>query len=277
VLGWATLVTLASIMIGTGLVAGLVAGLLGVGGGIVVVPMLEYMLRYVGVPPEWRMHVAVATSLATIVPTAISSSRAHARRGAIDTSLVRSWAPWMLAGALAGSLLAAEARGAALSAIFGAVALLVALKMVLPLDELRLAQEPPRGLRGALLAGLIGGVSAMMGIGGGTLSVPAMTLSGAAIHRAVGTAALFGLLIGLPGTIGFLLARPPVELPLGTVGLVSLVGVALIAPATVVTAPLGARLAHGLSKRRLSMAFGVFLLAVAGRMLYRTFIHPGMT
>jgi uncharacterized membrane protein YfcA len=269
---WPAFATLAATMIGTGLLAGVVAGLLGVGGGIVTVPVLEYMLRYAGVEPEWRMHVAVATSLATIVPTSISSARAHHRRGAVDRELARAWAAWILAGAFAGSLLAAQAASTALTAIFGVVAALVAMKMLLPLDHVRLASAVPRGFAGGALASLIGAVSAVMGIGGGTLSVPAMTLSGEPIHRAVGTAALFGLFISLPGTIGYLIARPPIELPWGTIGWVSLIGVALIAPATVLTAPFGARLAHRLSKRTLSAAFGLFLLLVSGRMLYRTFL-----
>lgn len=266
------LVSLALAMFATGLIAGVIAGLLGVGGGIVVVPVLEIMLRYAGVPLEWRMHVAVATSLATIIPTAISSSRAHHARGAVDWQVVRSWAVPMLAGSLAGSVLAAHAKSSVLSAIFGFVALAVAIKMFLPLDHLRLGDKVPRGVAGGVVSATIGGVSAMMGIGGGTLSVPTMTLTGAAVHRAVGTAAFLGLLISVPGTLGYLFATPPAVLPWGTIGLVSLVGFAVIAPASFITAPLGARIAHRLSKRHLSAAFGAFLLIVAVRMLYRTYI-----
>lgn len=260
---------LVSTLLGTGLVAGVIAGLLGVGGGIVIVPVLEVALQFAGVPPEWRMNVAVATSLATIIPTSISSARAHHARGAVDLSLARAWAPGMLAGALLGSVLAARVSSQGLAAIFGIVALLVAVKMFLPLDGLRLATQVPRGIGGGSLATLIGGLSAMMGIGGGTVSVPTMTLTGEPIHRAVGTAALFGLVISIPGTIGYLFARPDVELPWGTVGLVSLVGALVIAPCSWLTAPLGARLAHALSKRALSMAFGGFLFIVAARMLWR--------
>jgi uncharacterized membrane protein YfcA len=162
---------LAMLLAVTGLVAGLIAGLLGVGGGIVLVPVLEYSLRFAGFPKEWCMHVAVATSLATIIPTAIASSRAHNLRGGIDWGIVKAWAPGMILGGLAGSLLAAQASDAALTAVFGFVAALVAAKMFLPLDHLRLAQQTPRGLPGNLLAASIGGISSMMGIGGGTLSV----------------------------------------------------------------------------------------------------------
>jgi uncharacterized membrane protein YfcA len=259
-------------LLATGLIAGVIAGLLGVGGGIVTVPVLEYMLRFAHVEPEWRMHVAVATSLAAIIPTAIASTRAHHARGAVDWSLARAWAVPMLVGALAGSLLAAHAKSAVLTMIFGIVAAAVAIKMALPLDHVRFTRSVPRGFGGGVLAALIGGVSVMMGIGGGTISVPTMTLSGEPIHRAVGTAALFGLVIGLPGTIGYLLARPGVDLPWATVGLVSLLGVAIIAPGTVLTAPLGAFIAHRLNRRMLSAAFGFFLFIVAARMLWRSFV-----
>jgi uncharacterized membrane protein YfcA len=141
--------------------------------------------------------------------------------------------------------------------------------MLLPLDHVRFAQAPPRGVAGGALAAAIGAVSAVMGIGGGTLAVPAMTLCGHPIHRAVGTAAFFGLVISVPGTAGYLLATPAVELPWLTVGFVSLAGLALIGPGSMLTAPLGARAAHSLSRRRLAQAFGLFLLIVGSRMVYR--------
>jgi uncharacterized protein len=253
----------------SGVVAGFAAGLLGVGGGIVTVPVLEYSLRFAGVPEEYRMHVAVATSLAAIIPTSMSSARTHHARGAVDWQLTKSWGGPMVIGAMVGSLLASRAPLAVLAGIFGGVALAVAAKMLLPLDDVRVARDVPRGAGGALLGGMIGGVSAMMGIGGGTLTVPTLNLCGYPIHRAVGTAAFFGIFISIPGTMGYLLARPPVELPWATVGFVSLVGLLVIAPGSMLTATLGARVAHALSRRRLSQAFGVFLLAVGVRMLYR--------
>lgn len=267
----ATLLPQLIAMAATGVFAGFLGGLLGVGGGIVIVPVLEFALQFAGVPAEQRMHVAVATSLATIIPTSISSSRAHAARGAVDRDLARSWGPGMLVGALVGSLLATRAPVTVLTAIFGSVALLVAIKMALPLDHWRWRETVPRGAAGTTLAGGIGVVSAMMGIGSGTISVPTMTLLGAPIHRAVGTAAFFGLLVSIPGTLGYLFARPDPPVPGLAVGLVSLIGVALIAPGSMLTAPLGARVAHALSPRALSMAFGAFLLLVATRMLYRSF------
>jgi uncharacterized membrane protein YfcA len=257
-------------MLATGIVAGFLGGLLGVGGGIVIVPVLEFALQFAGVPAEQRMHVAVATSLATIIPTSISSARAHQRRGALDRDIARAWGPGMLVGALIGSVIATRAPVFVLTSIFGVVALAVAIKMALPLDHLRWRDRPPGGPAGSLLAGAIGTVSAMMGIGSGTIAVPTMTLLGTPIHRAVGTAAFFGLLVSVPGTFGYLLARPEPPVPGLAVGLVSLIGVALIAPGSLLTAPLGARAAHALTPRMLSLAFGAFLLIVAGRMLYRS-------
>ena len=265
-----SLLPFALALFGTGLLAGVMAGLLGVGGGIVIVPVLDAVLIGAGVAPAWSLNVAVATSLATIVPTSIASARAHHARGAIDWPLARRWGPAIASGALLGGLLAARAPSAWLAALFGSVAVVVALKMFLPFDHLRLAAAPPRGLPGAAIGAGIGATSAMMGIGGGTLAVPAMILAGEPIHRAVATAALFGLLISAPGTLTYLLASPVAALPAGTVGLVHLPGAALIALATIATAPLGARLAHRLPARALSMAFGAFLALVAARMLWRT-------
>jgi len=263
------LLPLIAILAVSGIVAGFAAGLLGVGGGIVTVPVLEFSLRFAGVPEEYRMHVAVATSLAAIIPTSISSARTHHARGAVDWELAKQWGVPIVLGAAVGSVLAARAPLAVLAGVFGSVALLIAAKMLLPLDHLRIAQAVPRGAGGFTLAGLIGGISAVMGIGGGTLTVPTLNLCGYPIHRAVGTAAFFGIFISVPGTIGYLLARPPVNLPWATVGFVSLLGLAIIAPGSMLTASLGARVAHTLSRRPLSQAFGLFLLLVGARMVYR--------
>jgi uncharacterized membrane protein YfcA len=263
------LLPLVAILAASGLLAGFVAGLLGVGGGIVTVPVLEYSLRFADVPEEYRMHVAVATSLAAIIPTSLSSARTHHSKGAVDWQLAKSWGAPVVIGAILGGLLASHAPLAVLAGVFGGVALLIALKMLLPLDHLRVAREVPRGVGGGAVSTFIGGVSAMMGIGGGTLTVPTLSLCGYPIHRAVGTAAFFGIFISIPGTVTYLFARPPVNLPWSTVGYVSLIGLALIAPGSMLTATLGARVAHTLSRRRLSQAFGVFLLIVGTRMLYR--------
>lgn len=263
---------LVAAMVGAGALGGVLAGLLGVGGGIIIVPVLDLALVTAGIDPAVAMHLAVGTSMATIVPTSVSSSRSHARRGAIDLEVVRRWSLPIVIGALAGSLLASSVDGRILAAVFGVVAGLAALKMALPLDHLVLRQGLPEGLAGAALPASIGAVSAMMGIGGGTLSVPSMTLCGEPVHKAVGTAALLGLWISVPATIGYLLAHPVGEvMPPWTVGCVNLPGFAIIAPVAWLLAPVGAHLAHTLDRRKLSAAFGVFLLVVASRMLYRAF------
>jgi uncharacterized membrane protein YfcA len=259
-------------LLAAGALGGLLAGLLGVGGGIVIVPVLDLALVTAGVDPAVAMHIAVATSMATIVPTSISSSRSHARRGSIDFAVVRRWSLPIVVGALAGSLVASIVDARALAGVFGIVAGLAALKMVLPLDHVVLRRSIPGGVAGAAIPGSIGAVSAMMGIGGGTLSVPSMTLCGEPVHKAVGTAALLGLWISVPATIGYLLAQPEGATPLPwTIGWVSLPGFAIIAPVSWAIAPVGAHLAHSLDRRRLSAAFGAFLLLVAARMLYRAF------
>ncbi|GAB3278237.1 sulfite exporter TauE/SafE family protein [Parahaliea aestuarii] len=264
---------LALAMLATGLFAGVLAGLLGVGGGIVIVPVLEAALGVMGVDAAIRMHIAVATSLATIILTSISSTRAHHKRGAVDFALARQWGGVILLGAVAGTLLASRVDSSVLSMVFAVIAILVALKLVLPTDNLRLSDHVPGGLPGKIPPLLIGGLSCMMGIGGGSLSVPALTMMSVPVHRAVGTSALFGLLIAVPGTLTYIVTGwGDPRLPSGNLGFVSLLGLVMIAPMTVLTAPLGAKLAHRLSQRQLSLFFGSFLLLVSLRMLYRAWL-----
>lgn len=268
---WTDFIPLALAMLATGAAGGLLAGLLGVGGGIVIVPVLELALTSMQVDPAIRMHIAVATSLATIIPTSLSSSRAHHRRGGVDFELTRSWGPFILAGAILGSWIASNVDSAVLSLVFGVVALLVAAKMLLPMGDLVLSKTTPRGVLGTLPPLAIGGISTMMGIGGGTLSVPAMTMTNHPIHRAVGTAALFGLFISVPGALAYVvMGWGDPRLPPGSLGYVNLLGLLFIAPTTVLIAPYGAKLAHVLNKRQLNLAFGTFLLIVSCRMLYRS-------
>lgn len=264
------LITLVVAMLCTGVVGGLLAGALGVGGGIVIVPMLEVALTFAGVDAAIRMHIAVATSLATIIPTSISSSRAHHRRGAVDLRITRRWGPWIFVGSLAGTWVASRVDSRVLAGLFACLAIVVAIRMILPVKERPLLPRVPDTQKLAPVPGLIGFISSMIGIGGGSLSVPVMTLLGEPIHRAVGTAALFGLLIAVPGTLGFMIAGwgNPL-LPAASIGFVNLLGFALIAPATVLAAPLGARIAHTLDQRQLGAVFGAFLMLVSIRMAYR--------
>ena len=264
---------LVAMMLATGIIAGILAGLLGVGGGIVIVPVLEFALGIFGVDPAIRMHVAVATSLATIIPTSIASTRAHHARGAVDFAVLRSWGGPILLGSALGTWIAAQTDSNTLAAIFGTVALLIAVKMILPLGNKTLSSSVPTGFLGSTIPLSIGTLSSMMGIGGGTFSVSALTLMSKPIHIAVGTAALFGLLISLPGTAGFIVTgwgHP--SLPMGSLGFVNIIGFLLISPMTVLAAPYGAKIAHALSQRHLSLAFGFFLFLVGVRMLYRALI-----
>jgi len=264
------LILLVVAMLLSGCVAGLFAGLLGIGGGIVIVPMMEVALSIIGIDPSIRMHVAVATSLAVIVPTSISSARAHHERRAVDMALARQWAVFVLIGALAGTWVAAQVHSRVLAAVFASFAFLISLKMIFHQQDKALVSKVPQRFWVYFIPTGIGFFSSMMGIGGGTFSVMILTLFGRPVHKAVGTAALLGLFIAVPGTIGFIIAgwgNP--MLPSWSLGYVSLVGFALIAPATVLMAPIGARIAHGMSQRQLNLVFGIFLLVAAIRMMSR--------
>ncbi len=257
-------------MLATGCAAGVLAGLFGIGGGIIIVPVLEFVLGVLGVDAAIRMHIAVATSLATIVPTSLSSARAHYQRGAVDMSIVKRWGVFVLLGALLGTYVAAHLHGQVLALIFAVLAALVACKMLFLPNSRNLTQDVPNGTAVLLLPTAIGCLSSMMGIGGGTFSVMALTLFNQPIHRAIGTAALIGLVISLPGTVGFIVAGwNDARVPPGSLGYVSLVGLVLIAPAAALTAPLGARLAHAYSAVSLKKIFGVFLLLSALQLFYR--------
>jgi uncharacterized membrane protein YfcA len=270
----AEMLMLAAVVAAAGLAGGVLAGLLGVGGGIILVPALDYAFGAVGVAEELRMHMAVGTSLASIVPTAIVSARSHRQRGAIDPGLSRRWSPAISIGAVLGAVIASFLDGRALSGIFAGVALIVALRMIWRARDSGTGPDRiPERARWLPIPVGIGVVSALMGIGGGTLSVPAMTWLGVPVHRAVGTSAWFGLWIALPAAIGYAwLGRGLDGLPPLSAGYVNLVALLVLLPSTIVAAPLGARIAHGLTRRQLSLAFGCFLLLTAARMAYRSLL-----
>ncbi len=267
----AELIQLVLLLAAAGVAAGVLAGLLGVGGGIVLVPVLDLAFGAAGVPEAVRMHLAVGTSLASIVPTALSSARAHWRRGGVDPAVALSWSPAIAAGASLGAWLASRVEGGVLSLVFAVVALAAGLRMVIGGGVS--AEGRDRGaahLRWSPLPVLIGTVSSMMGIGGGTLSVPALSALGLSVHRAVGTSAWLGLWIALPAAVGFAwLGRGSTGLPPFSLGHVNLLALAVLLPATVLAAPLGAKIAHSLTRRQLAMTFGLFLLVSALRMFYR--------
>ena len=254
-------------LLATGALAGFVAGLLGVGGGIVIVPVLFYVFTALGIDPEVKMHVAVGTSLATIIATSIMSVRTHWRKGAVDVAMLKRWGPGIVVGVVIGTLLAARVRGEVLTGVFASVALVVALHMAFSRPHWRIADRLPGRVGESLMATAIGCFSALMGIGGGTLSVPTLTLFGYPIHKAVGTAAAIGLLIGVPGTLGFVLGGlGAADLPPFSFGYVSLIGLALILPTSMTLAPYGARAAHALPVARLKLAFAAFLFITSIRM-----------
>jgi len=260
-------------MVLSGVIGGLMAGLLGVGGGIVIVPVLDFACSLLGVDPALRLQFAVATSLATIIPTSISSARSHHSKGAVDLPLLRRWRVTMLVAAASGAYLASMVSSHFLAIVFGSVALLVAAKMLLLRDDLRVVDAVPQGPFSHLIPFGIGSVSSMMGIGGGTLGVPTLTLLNQPVHTAVGTSAAFGLLISIPATIAYVITgwNDSAALP-GSIGYVNVPGFLLIAPLTTWLAPYGVRLAHRLSRQQLSRLFGGFLLIVGGRMLYNALV-----
>jgi uncharacterized membrane protein YfcA len=252
-----------------GIVGGLVAGMLGVGGGIVIVPVLYHVLDLMGIDPGVRMHIAVGTSLATIIPTSFSSTRSHDKKGAVDWALLRRWVVPMVIGVLIGSAISGYVKGQALALFFACVALPVAVHLAFFGEARRLSDHLPTGVGGWLLPAGIGGVSTMMGIGGGTVGVPAMTLCGVPIHRAVGTAAAFGAIISIPGTVGSIVSGwGAAGLPPYSLGYVNLLGFILIAPASYFVAPFGAQIAHMTDRSRLRMLFAGFIAITAARMLY---------
>jgi len=261
--------TLALGLLLAGVVSGLVAGLLGVGGGIVIVPVMYQVLSSMGVSEDLRMHIAVGTSLAVIVPTSLSSLASQAKKGAVDWTLLKRWLAPMLIGVIAGAVLAGMAHGQLLTVIFAVVALAVAAQLVFGKEDGRLADRLPRGIGGMALPFGIGGISTMMGVGGGTTGVPAMTLCGMPIHRAVATASAFGVIISIPGAIGAVLAGWHAEhLPPYSYGYVNLLGFVIIAPAAFVTAPIGAHFAHLADRQRLRRLFALFVAVTAAKMLW---------
>ncbi|HTH97194.1 MAG TPA: sulfite exporter TauE/SafE family protein [Stellaceae bacterium] len=256
-------------MAATGLVSGTLAGLLGVGGGIVIVPVLFNVLPLLSIPVSLQMKIAVATSLATIIPTSIISARRHYAKGAIDTSLLKAIWPSMIFGVVIGTILAIWLKGNALTVVFAAIALLVALNMGLTGVDFKLRDQTPRGPTLWSLGTFIGGISAMMGIGGGTVGVPILSIFGTPIRSAVATSSVFGLIISIPATVGFLYGGWDVPgLPPFSLGFINLIGFILIVPSSLIATPWGVHLAHTIPPLMLKRAFALFLAITSIRMFY---------
>ncbi len=263
--------TLLLLLIGllcTGLASGTLAGLLGVGGGIIIVPVLFYLFTLFDFSDAITMHLSVATSLAIIVPTSISSARSHHAKGAVDATLLKSWGPWIVFGAAFGGFLSKFLNTEGLLLIFGVIALIMSINLMLPKTPV-ISQSPPKNLLiTALVSTPIGLLSSLMGIGGGSIAVPAQAMCSIPIHRAVGTAAVFGFFIALPGALGFLWSGLGVpDRPFASLGYISLPALLIIGIASVIAAPYGSGLAHRLNGLKLRRVFAVFLLLSSINML----------
>ena len=256
-------------VVASGVVTGLLAGLFGIGGGAVIVPVLYEVFRILGVPDEVRMQLCVGTSLAIIVPTNIRSYLAHRARGAVDHQVVRLWVLPALIGITIGSVVAAFAPSAVFRMAFVVMAGVIAFKLLFGRDGWRVADDFPGQPTMSAFGMLVGLSSSLMGVSGGSVANMIQTLYGRSIHQAVATSAGLGVPISIAGTIGYILAGLPHQalLPPLSIGFVSLVGVVVMAPVSSLVAPYGARLAHALPRRRLEIGFAVFLLVVCARFI----------
>ena len=254
---------------GAGVVTGLLAGLFGIGGGAVIVPVLFEVFRVLNVPEAVRMQLCIGTSLAIIVPTTLRSYRAHRAKGLVIPEVLRSCALPAVVGVAVGSIAAALAPASIFKLAFVLIAGIIAAKFLVAREDWVLAHRLPGRLAMNAWGFVIGLASSLMGISGGSLGTMVLTLCGKPLHNAVATSAGIGVPITIAGTLGYVLAGLPHQaaLPAMSVGFVSVIGVALIAPISSYVAPFGARLAHALPRRWLEIAFGSFLLIASARFL----------
>ena len=250
----------------SGIVSGLLAGVFGIGGGAVLVPVFYQMLGILGVDESVRMHVSVGSSLAIIIPTSLRSFQAHHARGVVDMDLLRSFVIPVPAGVVLASLTAAYLSSGQLRGVFAAIAVAVGLRLLFNRETWRLGREIPGNPVRAIIGVMIGYLSTLMGIGGGVMNNTFMSLYGRPMHQAVATSSGVGVLIAIPGTIGYILAGwgDPL-LPIGSTGYVNWIAFGVIIPIAMVVTPMGVRLAHALEKRQLEIGFGLFCLFVAAR------------
>ncbi len=266
----ADLIPLIAALLVAGLITGLLAGMFGVGGGAVIVPVLYEIFGFLNVPDEVRTHLCVGTSLAIIIPTSIQSFRAHYAKGKVLMDVLKLWAVPVVLSVIAGGVIAAYAPALVLKLVFIVVAGTNAIKLLSGRDDWRISPELPGTLGMRAYGVLIGLASSLMGIGGGAISNMILSLHGKPIHNAVATSSGLGILISIPGALAYIIAGWPkiALLPPLSLGFVSILGFALIAPTSTLVAPFGARLAHAMPKRRLEIAFGVFLLLVSARFIW---------
>jgi len=268
------LIELALLLIAVGALSGFLAGVFGIGGGAILVPVFYECFRLAGVPLEVRMPLCIGTSLAIIIPTSLSSFRAHYKRGAVDMDILRRWWLPIVLGVLAGSVTARYAPERLFKIVFVLVAWFAAGRLLLARDNWKLGDEVPTGLLMRVYGFFVGLLSTLMGVGGGLFANLLMTFYGRPIHQAVATSSALAVLISIPGAIGYVYAGWPaaarfpdvaaLQMPFA-IGYVSLIGALLVMPTTLITAPLGVKVAHALSKRALETAFGIYMFIVGGR------------
>lgn len=252
-------------MLAAGLFAGFAAGIFGIGGGFVVVPALFIVLPLLGGTHDAIAHVAIGTSAATIIVTSIRSLLAHAKRGAVEFEILRTWAPWIILGDGVGVLLAGHVDGKVLTMIFAIGVFCMSFNFLVPkLNGKVISDTMPGGIARVSIAGGLGTFSALLGIGGGVIAIMVMTLCGRSIHRAIATASGVGTLIAIPSAIGFaLIGLKETGLPWGSLGYVNVPATLAIASMSVLTAPLGVAAAHNLPAHILKRVFGVYLIIIA--------------
>ena len=270
----AELVELALMLVAVGALSGFFAGIFGIGGGAILVPVFYECFRLAGVPLEVRMPLCIGTSLAIIIPTSIRSFRAHHARGAVDLEILKLWWLPIVFGVIAGSVTARYAPERLFKIVFAAVAWSAAARLLLARDNWKLGDDLPKGPLMRLYGFIVGLMSTLMGVGGGLFSNLLMTFYGRPIHQAVATSSALAVLISIPGALGYIYAGWPaaarypdvaaLQWPFA-VGYVSLIGAVLVMPTSLLTAPLGVRAAHAMSKRTLEVAFGCYLFIVGSR------------
>lgn len=257
-----------AIVIG-GVLTGLLAGLFGVGGGAIIVPVLYEIFRIMGVSDDIRMQLCVGTSLAIIIPTSIRSFAAHRARGNLPIDILKSWIVPIVVGVIAGGLLAAVAPASFFKGAFVVMAFLLAAKFLFAKNTWRLGETLPGRFLMWAYGLFIGLYAALMGVGGGAVATVIMTLYGQPIHAAVGISAGIGVIISVVGTIGYIIAGLPHQalMPPLSLGYVSLIGFVLMGPVSAFFAPYGASIAHRMSRRHLEIAFGIFLFLIGVRFI----------
>lgn len=254
----------------SGCISGVFAGLLGIGGGAIIVPILSTAFEAIGFSGDIAQHVAVASSLAIIIPTGTMSARAHYRRGSVNLDILKLWAPFVLVFTLIGGLMARWFTGDALRIVFGVMAILIALNIVTPFQQRLMGHLKGSPTTHRVAASVVGYLSALMGIGGGSLSVPTIAAFGETMHTAVGTGAAIGVFIAIGGTIGFIVSGwGAAGLPPLSLGYVNLIAFVLVGGFAALTAPLGAAIAHRLNQKTLKYVFAMFLVLVGLNMIWK--------